>query len=312
MRIMVMGSGAVGGYYGARLALAGHDVTFVARGQLLETLRTSGWTVRSTGGDFVLPQVQVEETPTSAVTAEVVLFAVKSMATQAAAEALAPYLEANPTQEAALISLQNGIDNEAEIARFISPERIVGGVAYIEADAPQAGQIAHTGLGNIVIGDTTEAGTPFDHAATFAAACKEAGFECAVTSNPRQVKWNKLVFNAALNPLTALTGTTLGELMDDSEMLTLIHAVLSETVAVAKADGATMADDQVAQAMAMAARLGSMTSSMRRDRDRGKPLENEAILGAIVRRARQYDVPTPAIQSLYALLRVIDQKQGQS
>lgn len=312
MRITVMGSGAVGGYFGARLAQAGHDVTFVARGRLLHALQQKGWTVQSSGGDFTLPNVAVEEIPTSAVTAHVVLFAVKSMATVEAAQALAPYIGANPTQEAALISLQNGIDNEIELAHIISPERVVGGVAYIEADMPEPGHIVHTGLGNLVIGQKTEAGVPFAHADEFSAACKEAGFECALTPDTKQVKWNKLVFNAALNPLTALTGTTLGELTHDAEMLRLIHNVLSETVAVASADGVTFPPTIVDNAMQMALRLSSMTSSMRRDFDRNKPLETEALLGAIVRRARQFDVPTPAVQTLYALLRIIDHKRGNS
>jgi 2-dehydropantoate 2-reductase len=303
MRIAVMGAGAVGGYYGGMLAHAGADVTLIARGRHLQAIQSDGLTVRRQKETIHIPDIKATASPEEAGPCDVVLFAVKSTVTEESAEQISPLIG----PETMVISLQNGIDNEEKLAERLGAQHVVGGVAYISAAIERPGVIHHASLGSLTIGELD--GEKSERVNRFAALASGAGIETRVTSDIVRTKWEKLLWNITFNPLSALTGAIVGDILDDPELRRTAEAILSEYVSVAKAKGLALREKAIQGVMSSSDSVRSHKTSMLQDREAGKAMEIEAIGGAIVRMGRQLGVPTPALQSVYASLRYVMEKE---
>jgi len=295
MKIVMMGSGGVGGYYGARLQQAGHEVAFVARGAHADAMRKNGLRIRSELGDAQL-SVRVLEDPAQAGAADLVVIAVKLWDTEDAARAVAR------VPRAAVVSLQNGVDKDEVLAGALGRDRVLGGVTHIGAVIAEPGVIAQTGkLQRITLGELDGSSTPRLQA--MADAFRSAGVETVVSDDIRRVTWEKFVFLSALSGLTALTRKPIGEVRANPATRSLLLEALREAVAVARAEGAGL-DDAFAQKLLQTidSLPAGMLSSMAQDLLRGRRLELPWLSGAVVRRAAKHGLRVPAHQAIQAAL----------
>ena len=286
--------------FGARLAAAGSDVHFLARGESLATLRDRGLRVESVLGDVSLAagETQATDDPGDIGPSDVVLFTVKSYDTDAAAEQLAPLLR----DDTAVISLQNGIDNEERLAARIGPEHVVGGVAYLFAHRAGPGHIRHTGgPARILFGELSGERSPRTEA--FLGECQRAGITAEIAPDIRVALWAKFVFICAQAGLTAASRQPIGIIRETAETWELFRRVLEEVAAVGRAEGVVFPDELVAKHQDFALGLEAHgRSSMYDDLAAGRRLELEALLGEVVRRGARAGVPTPVSDVLYGLL----------
>jgi len=295
MKIVMMGSGGVGGYYGARLQQAGHEVAFVARGAHAEAMRKNGLRIRSELGDAHLT-VRILEDPAQAGAADLAVIAVKLWDTEDAARAVAR------VPRAAVVSLQNGVDKDEVLVSVLGRDRVLGGVTHIAAVIAEPGVIAQTGkLQRVTLGELDGSRTPRLQAA--ADAFRSAGVETVVSDDIRRVTWEKFVFLSALSGLTALTRKPIGEVRANPATRSLLLEALREAVAVARAEGAGL-DDAFAQKQleTIDSLPAGMLSSMAQDLLRGRRLELPWLSGAVVRRAEKHGLRVPAHQAIQAAL----------
>jgi 2-dehydropantoate 2-reductase len=293
MKIVMVGSGGVGGYYGARLQQAGHEVTFVARGAHAEAMRRAGLRIRSELGDLQL-RVQVVEDPGQAGAADLAVVAVKLWDTEEAARGVARI------PGAAAVSLQNGVDKDDVLAAAVGRERVLGGITHIGAVIAEPGTIAHTGkLQRVTLGELDGSRSARLQAA--AAAFRSAGVEAVESDDIRRVTWEKFVFLTALSGMTALTRKPIGEVRAHPATRSMLLDALREAVSVARAEGARLDDAFAQKQLEMIDNLPpAMLSSMAQDLLRGRRLELPWLSGAVVRRAAKHGLRVPAHQAIYA------------
>ncbi len=299
MRLAVMGTGGVGGYFGARLAAAGEEVTFVARGAHLEAIREHGLRVESKLGDLRIHPAKATDRPEEVGQVDMVIFAVKLWDTEAAAQAARPLLGA----DTGVVSFQNGVDSAERIAAVLGPGRAVGGVSHIAASIVRPGTIGHVGtLARLTVGEWDGSVSPRVQA--FVGACRKAGVDVVETAEIGRVVWEKFVFLSAFSGVTTLVRRPIGPILADSDGRWLFEAAVAESVAVARARGVGLAEDQVAKVMDFAAGLpAEMKSSMLGDLERGARLELPWLSGAVVRLGREAGVATPIHRAIVAALR---------
>jgi 2-dehydropantoate 2-reductase len=301
VRVLVMGAGAVGGYYGAALAGRGHAVTFVARGEHLRALRERGLTIRSGGRVTALRPVHAVADPAHAGGGfDLVLFTVKGYDTETAARALEPAVGT----ETAVLTLQNGVESGERLAAVLGPDRILVGTTVIAASLVEPGTIDQPSpMRRIDLGEPSGRLTPRVEAV--AAALREAGVDVRLTTDVRRAVWEKFVRLAPGATLTTACGATIGTVRDTPEGAALYRALIAETVAVARASGAALPPDAVDTAIAQIRELpADMKTSMQLDYERGRRVELEDLTGAVVRLGRRLGVATPFYDALYAVLRV--------
>jgi 2-dehydropantoate 2-reductase len=298
MRIAVMGSGGVGGYFGARLAQAGCDVTFVARGRQLEALRERGLPVESPRGELHLPQVRATERPSDP--ADCVLFGVKLWDTAAAAAAIRPIV----TGDAMVVSLQNGVVKDDILREELGERAVVGGVCYIAATIAEPGVIRHSGaMQKIVVGEYDGSTSP--RLQRLRDACVAAGVDVELSSQFRRTLWEKFVFLAALAGITAAARAPVGPIRSGARSRAFIHDTIEAAVQVARAEGVALPADYARDRMAFCDGLpATMTSSMHHDLERGHRLEVAWLSGDVVARGARLGVPTPCHRALYDILSV--------
>jgi 2-dehydropantoate 2-reductase len=299
MRIAVMGAGGVGGYFGARLAQAGHDVAFVARGAHLAAMRERGLTVRSALGDVHLPSPVATDDPAALSPVDIVLFAVKLWDTEPAAQAIRPLI----ANGGVVVPFQNGVDSVERIGAIVGAERVMGGVAQIAATIAEPGVIGHTGtMARLRFGPVLAAQRPVAEA--LLAACNGAGIDAELVAEIRRALWEKFVFLAAFSGLTSVARQPIGVLRVDADMRNVLEAAMREAWAVGRAQGIALADDFVAQLMSFADGLpAEMKSSMLNDLVAGNRLEAPWLCGAVARMATAAGVPAPVHSTLYAALK---------
>ena len=300
MKIAVVGAGGLGGFFGSRLARAGEDVQFLARGAHLAAMRERGLRIQSVLGDFALTPAQTKATddPAQIGVSQIVLFTVKSYDTETAAASLSPLLG----PETAVISLQNGIDNEEKLGATIGWEHVAGGVAYIFAGIAEPGVVRHTGgPARILFGEMD--GRPSPRLEAFLAACQRAGIDSALVPDIQAALWTKYAFICALAGLTAATRQPIGAIRDTPATWDLFRQVLSEAASTARAEYVPLPEDFVDRQLAVARDLEpTLFSSLYNDLIAGRQVELEALLGELVRRAARAGVPAPASSALYAVL----------
>lgn len=299
MRIAVMGAGGVGGYFGARLAQAGHEVGFVARGRHLAAMRERGLEVTSALGDVHLAHPTVTDDPSALPPADVVIFAVKLWDTESAAQALRPLL----AQGGVVVPFQNGVDSIERVGAIVGAERVMGGVAQIAATIAKPGVIAHTGTMALLRFGTT---VPAQRSAADAllAACKGAGIDAELVPDIRRALWEKFVFLAAFSGLTSVARQPIGAIRTDADLRNVLEQAMREAWAVGRAQGVALADDLVAQRLKFVDGLpAQMTSSMANDLAAGNRLEAPWLSGAVAQMARAAGLAAPVHATLYAVLK---------
>jgi len=301
MRVLVFGAGAVGGYFGARLAESGHDVTFVARGANLDALRRDGLTIRLADRTLHLSPVRAVGEPADAPPPDLVLVCVKSYDTAAAAAALRPVVNADTI----LLSLQNGIENEDILARELALPPLMVACTRIGVALVAPATIEYSGRGTIVFGEVDGRETP--RARRVAASFAAAGVPYELRSDVLVPAWEKLAWNAGFNAVTALTQATVAEALAQPASRELIVAAMEEADAVATALGIPVRRTRTAAVLAdSVAGLPDFETSMLQDYRRGRRLEHDALNGAVVRAAARVGVAVPVNLLLLALLARLD------
>ncbi len=300
MRIAVMAAGAVGGYFGARLAQAGHEVAFVARGRQLEALRAHGLRVYSPLGDVHLPEVEVTDEPAGIGTVDLVLFTVKLWDTTEAAAAIKPLLGGNT----AVVSFQNSVVKDDTLRQALGARHIIGGVCYIAATIAEPGVIRHTGtLAKLVFGEYDGSQSP--RVRQFGDACADAGVDAEISDRIEQAIWEKFVFLVGVSGTTSLARSAIGPIRSHPRSRAFLHDAMEEVVQVARAQGvplrADYADDRIAFADQMDA---GATSSMYRDLEQGHRLEVDWLSGDVVERGTRLGVATPRNRAISDILSI--------
>ena len=298
MKLAVYGAGGVGGYFGGRLALAGVDVQLIARGAHLEALRDHGLRVRSTRGDFDVALPATDDA-SDVGPSDYVLFGVKSFDNEAAARRLRPLLG----EQTAVISFQNGVDNEEQIESVVGRGHVMGGAAYIFSRITEPGVIAHTGgPARILFGEMD--GTRSERAQLYLDACLKAGIDAELSDDIRSVLWDKFAFICAQAGMTAAVRLPIGDVRAVEESWDAFKGIVEEVCLVAAAEGVELPADTVERHARFAQGLEpSGYSSLYDDLISGRRMELEALHGTVVRRARRHGVPVPVSEAIYAILR---------
>ena len=298
MKIAAMGAGGVGGYFGARLQQAGHEVTFFARGRHLQAIRDQGLAIESTHGSARL-KVRVLEDPREAEAVDVVLFAVKLWDTESAAERLRPIVGPHTT----VIPFQNGVESIERLRKVFSEENVIGGSAYIATRIKSPGVIEHTGqMARIQFGPVIPSQRPA--AESFLAVCREAKIQAEIPENIVKANWEKFVFLVALSSATALARAPIGVVRSDPDLRWLFEQAMRETWRVGRARGVALADDYVEQRMAFADGLhADMKASLLHDLENRGRLEAPWLCGAVARMATELGIEAPINRSVYAALK---------
>jgi 2-dehydropantoate 2-reductase len=298
VKIAVMGSGGVGGYFGARLAIGGADVTFVARGAHLAAMREHGLSVEGGPDDIHLPSVKAVEDPATIGTADLVIFAVKLWNTESAIDRIRTIVG----PETAVISFQNGVLKDEYLTKAFGRDRIMGGVCYVATSIARPGVIGRTGtLERMVFGEFDGIASP--RAQRFLRACLAGGIKAELARDIRREIWEKFVFLVALSGTTTTMRTTIGPIRANPQTRVFLFDVMREVVAVGQAHGIDLPADYAEQRLRLADDLApDMTSSMHHDLERGNRLEVRWLSGGVVELGRAVGVPTPLNRAIADIL----------
>jgi 2-dehydropantoate 2-reductase len=298
MKIGVVGAGGIGGYYGACLARAGSEVGLIARGDHLAALREGGLRVRSNDGDFTV-RVLASDDPGEIGPCDAVLFCVKSYDTDQASALLEPLLK----PETAVLSLQNGVDNEQKIAARIGSQHVLGGVSFILAHIVEPGVVEQVGsVRRVVFGELD--GSRSERVTRLLAEFRAAEIDTDLADDIHVVLWDKFAYLCALAGLTAVTRLPIDKLLEVPDSRELFRRLVGEVALVARAEGVALADDIVDQKTAFAESLGPDSySSLHHDLVTGHRLELDSLHGELTRRASRHGIPVPVSEMIYSLLR---------
>lgn len=293
MQIAVMGAGAIGSLFGALLARAGYDVTLIGREAHVRAIVENGLKVSG------LEEFNIKvKAVTRAVEAELFLFTVKSYDTEQAARSI-PIGE-----KTVILTLQNGIGNEEAIASILGVERVISGKTAYGSTLLEPGHIRFTGRGETVIGELD--GRVTQRIKAIAELLNSAGIKTSIAIDMRTKIWEKLIVNAGINAITAITGLRNGEILKFEELKAVLKLAVEEAVAVAGASGIVIKSDMVERTIAVAQATAENQSSMLQDVKKGRRTEIEAINGAIVKLGERYGIPTPVNLALTALVKSIE------
>jgi Ketopantoate reductase len=320
VKFAVAGAGAIGGYVGACLAHAGHDVTLFARGPNLQAMQERGLRVIREEGNFeVHPNVTGDLS--SIAGADVIFLGVKAHALTDLAPRLAPLMAPSTV----VVSMQNGIpwwyfqqtdgphgdlrlesvDPGGVIATSFAPERVIGSIAYFATTLEAPGVIRHVEGNRLTLGEP--GGSRSERCRQIAEALIAGGLRTPITTRIRHEIWVKLIGNASLNPVSALTGATLAEIVRDPQTGPLIRDMMTEVEAVARRLGIEL-PVSIEQRMAGAEKVGQHKTSMLQDLESKRPLELDEVVGAVIELGESVDVPMPATRAVYACAKLLDQR----
>lgn len=288
-RFAIMGSGGVGGYFGARLAHSGFDTTFVARGPHLQAMRRSGLRIEGPDEHFTV-SVKSTDDPREIGPVEFVLFAVKLWDTESAGAACRPLIG----PDTAVVSLQNGVSSESVLASILGCCHVIGGVAEISARIVEPGLIKRISERKLIqFGEIDRQQSA--RAQTLGGALAEAGIETELSEDINVTIWNKFVFLTGLSAMTTLTGHPVGRLREDPDTRELLREIMTEALRVAQASGVPIQDAVIAERLQFIDGLpGQIRASMASDRAAGRQLELAWLSGTVVRKGAELSIPTPA------------------
>ena len=299
MRIAIMAAGAVGGYFGGRMAAAGHDVAFIARGTHRDAIRRDGLKIESTLGDLHLKDVNVTDDPKQVGPVDVVLFAVKLWDTETAGKEARPLVGSNTR----VITLQNGVDSVERLAPILGDGATIGGATYVVTTIARPGVIRHTGaIAKVLCGRLDR--RPDTVLARYVEQIKAANIDITLTDHMLRDIWKKFVVLSGTSGITASTRQPLGVIRDDEDMRAFFYKLMHETIAVGCAAGVDFPNDFPAELdRSVAAFPAMMKASMANDLDAGNRLELDWLAGKVVAPGRKYGIPTPAQEAVYAILK---------
>jgi len=297
MKIAVFGSGGVGGYFGGKLAAAGEDVTFLARGAHLAAMQGEGLHITSPLGDVHLAKVQATDRPQAIGPVDVVLFTVKLYDVDTAAATLAPLIGPNTV----VITLQNGVDAMDMVAKHVGADHVAGGAAYIVVVIDKPGHLRHTTAQQLVFGERD--GRRSDRLIAFEQAGIRAGFQAQASDDVQAVLWTKFVRLATWSGMTTVTRSPMGVVRDTPATFEMMMAAIEEVIVVGKAKGVNFPPDLMEGTLKLIKNFpASSKSSMLEDIERGRRLELPWLSGAVVRIGKEVGVPTPIHQFITTVL----------
>ena len=296
LKFAVMGAGAVGCYYGSMLARAGHDVVLIARSQHVQAITSVGLRLQTQTFDEQV-HLQASSDASAVQDADVVLFCVKSGDTEAAGSLMLPYLQA----DALVMCLQNGVDNADRLRAVLPQHTVSAAVVYVATEMAGPGHVKHHGRGDLVV-------EPSAAKTGAAQALVAAGVPTEVSDNVRGALWAKLVLNCAYNAVSAITQLPYGRTVAGVGVRDVMRDVVTECLAVAKADGVQVAGDVHAAVANLAGSMPSQLSSTAQDLARGKPTEIDYLNGFIVQRGKALNIATPANRVLWGLVKLLESK----
>lgn len=322
MKFLIAGAGAIGAYMGACMARAGQDVTLFARGPHLRAMQEHGVRVKSVDGDFEA-HPKIAENLERVGPVDVVFLGVKAHGLTLLAPQLKPVLG----PDTAVVGTQNGIpwwffqgwggehegmhlervDPGGTIAAAIEPRRVLGSIVYFATDIIEPGVVRHTEGNRISLGEPD--GTRSDRSRQIAEALIAAGLRCPVTTRIRQEIWVKILGNVAFNPISALTGATLAKMARDPDVNALVRRIMEETIAVGAKLGLEV-PITIDQRIAGAEKVGEHKTSMLQDLEAGRPIELEAVVGAVVELGECLNVPMPHTRAVYACTKLLAQTRA--
>jgi 2-dehydropantoate 2-reductase len=316
MRIAILGTGGVGGYFGGRLAAAGTNVSFIARGAHLAALHERGLRIISPAGDLHLPTVQASDDAAAIGPVDVVFFTVKLYDTEAALLKL-PALMGPST---VVIPFQNGVESVEWLTRAVGPAHVAGGTCYVSAVIAEPGVIRHTAMGRLLFGRIAPSQNPSPaadsalpshpaadlatpHLETLLEACQGAGFDSVLSGKIMVEIWSKFAQLSVFSGMTAVTRCPIGAIANDPGLVSMMHDALRESFEVARARGIPLQDEKIGAVMAALTALPAGTrSSMLEDLERGRRLELPFLSGAVMRLGRELGVDTPVHRFIATVL----------
>ncbi len=299
MRIAVMGAGAVGGYFGGLLSRAGHEVTFVARGEHLRAMQAGGLTLETPKGALKVDGARFVSTPAEVGACDVILFAVKAYDIEAAAAPLKPLVDAG----ACIVSVLNGVDHQERIASVVGAGHVLGGLAMVSGVIVAPGVIRYTtDMSALRFGEAS--GSSSTRALAFADACHSADFAAEVVADIRAAQWTKFVALATNAAMCSLFRLPVGYIYHDLEIIPMALRAFAEVAALARALGIAVPGDIEERSLAIHQSFPkTMYASMFHDLAKGRPLELDSLSGYVVRKGRELGLPTPVHEMAYLALK---------
>jgi 2-dehydropantoate 2-reductase len=302
MRIAIMGAGAVGAYFGAKLAAVTNEVSFIARGAHLEAMQHHGLSIESLEGNLQIRDAVFTEDPAAVGVADLVLFCVKSYATIEAAKKIAPLIGAR-TQ---ILALQNGVDNADKIAQITGNKLPLGGVVYIGAQLPRPGVIKHSAGGRIVFGELD--GEVRETTRSVERMLSAAKIPCEISPDIRKAQWRKLLWNAPFCAISCLVRGTVRDIIESESLRRLAVDCMLEAREAAATQSIDLEPSLLDETLQFSKSLGDFKPSMLQDLEAGKPLEYEAFNGIVVDILRRAGKPAPTNQVFYSALKFLDKR----
>ena len=301
MKTLVYGAGAVGSFFGGLLAHAGEDVHFVARGAQLHALRTTGLTITShVLGKIVVRPISALASAHEAGTADLVLVCVKTHQLPDIFDDLSAAVD----DQTVIVPLQNGVEGDETLAARFPRSAVLPAVVYVGATLDEPGLVSHVAAGRIGIGARQERDLPLLPGIRDVLA--RTGQPIHVSNDIQRERWQKLMWNAAFNTVSAITGHGPVELLASAETRALILAIMEEVLDVGRACGVNLRPEDIGEQIAWTERSIGLRTSTMVDRERGRTMESDGLIGVIVRKGREVGVATPRSEVVYALLNAID------
>jgi 2-dehydropantoate 2-reductase len=298
MNVAVMGAGAVGCYYGAMLARAGHPVILIGRQQHVDAVVDRGLFLETSKLQEHIP-MQATTEPSGVADADLVLFCVKSTDTEAAGREIAPHLK----ESAVIVSLQNGVDN-ADRLHAVIEKAVVPAAVYVAAEMAGPGHVKHHGRGELVIGLSSES-------TAIAMSFTAAGIPTTVSENVVAALWSKLIVNCAYNALSAVAQLPYGRMLEVDSVKAVMSDIVEECLAVARRSGIAIPANIIESVLALANTMPDQNSSTAQDVARGKKSEIDFLNGYVVRKGKDFGIPTPANRALHAMVKLVEAKRQQ-
>lgn len=302
-KILIVGAGAVGGYFGALLSRSGADVTFLVRPGTYSRISRDGLQIKSIQGDFTVRPSLIQHGSEIA-SADLIILAVKCYDVSSALEEIAPLVKKGGT----ILTLQNGVDTEERILSYFGSDCVIAGVAYITSRLAGPGIVEHHRRGIITFGELS--GEKSDRAAQLHRLLSGAGISAHLTSRIRQAKWEKLCWNATFNPLSVILDHPISLVLDSPPLLEVVRQGISEVIAVAASEGIEIGREVVEETILVSSQFREYHTSMYEDYKSGRPTEIEHLNGDLMRRGEKRGVPTPIHRTLYALVKGLEAKRG--
>lgn len=304
MKIYVVGSGGVGGYFGGLLAKAGNDVTFVARGEHYQAIKENGLTVKSVAGGFEIKPTQVIESVSEIVNPDLIIFTVKTYDTDSTAKELASVVN----EDTVIITFQNGVDNDNQIKKYVKNAQVYPGVAYVISTRTKPGVIEQTGgLRKLIFGDRNNLGNP--KLRELEKLMKNAGIDAIASDDITRDLWKKFMFIVAFSGVTAVCRSSIGKVLSNQLTKSLYERCLREAVVVAKAMKVNVADDAFESIMTISGNTApDSKSSLLVDIENNRNNEIETLNGTLVRFAEENKIDVPVNDLIYGAIKLSSTK----